>query len=78
MKNAEARDLLSEPLIDGKTFWELEPDLDWAEGPEAISESRRTIPSGNAGKGADMGIATARLQQLRTRCKTHNRAKGNR
>lgn len=24
---------LSEPLIDGKTFWELEPDLEWTDGP---------------------------------------------
>lgn len=25
---------LSEPLIEGKTFWELEPDLEWTDGPE--------------------------------------------
>ena len=25
---------LSEPLIDGRTFWELEPDLEWTDGPE--------------------------------------------
>lgn len=24
---------LSEPFIDGKTFWELEPDLEWTDGP---------------------------------------------
>ena len=24
---------LSEPIIDGRTFWELEPDLEWTDGP---------------------------------------------
>ena len=28
---------LSEPLIDGRTFWELEPELEWTEGPGSAS-----------------------------------------
>ncbi|MBP5389153.1 MAG: hypothetical protein J6Y27_02235 [Bacteroidales bacterium] len=43
----EAMDaFLSEPLIDGKSFWQLEPDLEWTDGPENVSEkgpsSRKT------------------------------------
>lgn len=27
----------AEPLIDGMTFWELEPELEWTDGPESGS-----------------------------------------